>query len=71
MYGFFDVWLCVGCVWLWWLLLWWLLLWWCLVMVVLESLVIAAAEKDLLVMIPVDDLVARFAASADRRLQLA
>ncbi len=37
----------------------------------LESLVIAAAEKDLHVMIPVDDLVARFAASADRRLELA
>lgn len=37
----------------------------------LESLVIAAAEKDLLVMIPVDNLVAKFAIAADRRLELA
>ena len=37
----------------------------------LESLVIAAVEKDLLVSIPVDDLVAKFAIAADRRLQLA
>ncbi len=37
----------------------------------LESLVNAAAEKDLHVMIPVDDLVARFAASVDRHLELA
>ena len=37
----------------------------------LESLVIAAAEKDLLVKIPVGDLVAKFAIRADRRLELA
>lgn len=36
----------------------------------LESLIFAAVEKDILVNIDVDDLVAKFAAQGDRRLEL-
>lgn len=36
----------------------------------LESLLLASTEKDLLLKLSLDDLVCKFAASADRRLNL-
>jgi hypothetical protein len=36
----------------------------------LESLMLAVVEKNLLLQLPTDDLVAQFAAAADRRMDI-